>query len=179
MTLPKDFMACVAAAAEAMNEPLNSFLGLLAEVRFSSTIATNAVVQRSGHRVGLIVSKGGENAYATPAEFKSLNAFIDPEFVVAVGESVSDSGKVEQAPDPGEIDNAVRLLLERGVARAVELGLPIAALKLGETHDPKEFDSFKVLVLKHEPAEARRWYERAVELGVPEAEARLRRLGSR
>ena len=64
-------------------------------------------------------------------------------------------------------------------ARAVELGLPIAALKLGETHDPKEFDSFKVLGLKHEPAEARRWYERAVELGVPEAEARLRRLGSR
>ncbi len=55
-------------------------------------------------------------------------------------------------------------------ARAVELGLPIAALKLGETHDPKEFGSFKVLGLKHEPAEARRWYERAVELGVPEAE---------
>jgi curved DNA-binding protein CbpA len=64
-------------------------------------------------------------------------------------------------------------------ARAAELGLPIAVLKLGETHDQNEFGSFKVLGLRHEPAEARRWYERAAELGVPEAEARLRRLGSR
>jgi curved DNA-binding protein CbpA len=64
-------------------------------------------------------------------------------------------------------------------ARAAELGLPIAVLKLGETHDQTEFGSFKVLGLKHDPTEARRWYERAAELGVPEAEARLRRLGSR
>jgi hypothetical protein len=64
-------------------------------------------------------------------------------------------------------------------ARAAALGLPIAALRLGETHDPLEFRHLQIFGLKHDPAEARRWYERAIELGANEAEAKLRRLGTR
>jgi curved DNA-binding protein CbpA len=63
--------------------------------------------------------------------------------------------------------------------RAAELGLAIAALRQGETHDPEELGSSEVHGLKHDPAEAKKWYARAVELGVPEAETRLRRLGGR
>lgn len=117
--LTQGFMACVEAAAEAMNETLEDFLALLTEVRFSSTIATNAVVQRRGHRVGLIVSQDGQAAYGSDDEFKSLSDFIEPDFIVAVKESVSESGKVEQAPEAADIEDAVRILLERGVGMIV------------------------------------------------------------
>jgi hypothetical protein len=64
-------------------------------------------------------------------------------------------------------------------ARAAALGLPIAAFRLAETHDPHERWRFQVHGLKHDPTEAKRWYERAIELGASEAEPKLRRLTSR
>jgi TPR repeat protein len=63
--------------------------------------------------------------------------------------------------------------------RAAELGLPIAALKMAETHDPSALVGVNVRGLVPDPVEARKWYGRALELGVPEAEARLQRLGSK
>jgi molybdate transport system substrate-binding protein len=63
--------------------------------------------------------------------------------------------------------------------RAAELGLPIAALKLAETHDPSALVGLNVRGLVPDPVEARKWYERAIELGAPEAEARLQLLGRR
>src|SRR3954467_1379142 len=59
-TTPHDltigFQACVEAAAEAVGEDLASFLSSLSTFHFSSTIATNTIVERRGARVGLIVS---------------------------------------------------------------------------------------------------------------------------
>lgn len=63
--------------------------------------------------------------------------------------------------------------------RAAELGLPVAALKMAETHDPHELARPNVHGLKPDLAEARKWYARAAELRVPGAEARLRRLDGR
>jgi len=60
-------------------------------------------------------------------------------------------------------------------ARAAELGSPVAALRLAETHDPQE-PGHLVYGLRRDPSEARKWYERAVELGVSEAKGKLRRL---
>jgi hypothetical protein len=62
--------------------------------------------------------------------------------------------------------------------RAADLGLPLAALKMAETLDARELASRRVQGVKPDPAAAKRWYQRALELNVPEAEARLRRLGS-
>jgi hypothetical protein len=63
--------------------------------------------------------------------------------------------------------------------RAFDLGLAIAALKNAETYDPKELDRPGVFGVKPNPAEARRWYQRAVELNVPGAVTRVQRLGAR
>ncbi|MGZ5937524.1 MAG: hypothetical protein ACXWLK_09030, partial [Rhizomicrobium sp.] len=62
--------------------------------------------------------------------------------------------------------------------RAAELGLPIAALRMAETQDPRELARRHVHGVKADLDEARRWYQRALELNVPEADAKLRRLGS-
>jgi len=63
--------------------------------------------------------------------------------------------------------------------RAAELGRAIAALKMAETHDPQALGGINVRGLMPDPAEAKKWYERALELGAPEAQARLQRLGSK
>ena len=63
--------------------------------------------------------------------------------------------------------------------RGADLGLALAALKLGSTYDPIELSSLTVVGMKPEPKEARFWYERAFELGATEASARLSRLQGR
>jgi len=63
-------------------------------------------------------------------------------------------------------------------ARAADLGLAIAALKIAETYDPNELARRNVHGVKPNLAEARRWYQRAFELDVPEAQARVQRLST-
>ena len=62
--------------------------------------------------------------------------------------------------------------------RAAEAGLAQAAIRLATTYDPAELRRFKAQGLVPDLAEARKWYERARELGADEAEERLSRLGS-
>lgn len=63
--------------------------------------------------------------------------------------------------------------------RAAEAGLPQSALALGATYDPEELAKLKVVGLQPDIAAARRWYEKALELGAAEAAERLRRLQGR
>lgn len=120
-TTPHDltvgFQACVEAAAAAVGEPVPNFLSSLDAFHFSSTIATNTIVERRGARVGLIVTAGAEdNLYAeTEERAQALTSFVDSEMVRGVAESVDGDGAVAAVPDPAEIEAAVRELLERGV----------------------------------------------------------------
>jgi TPR repeat protein len=50
---------------------------------------------------------------------------------------------------------------------------------LAGTYDPDELAKMKVVGLQPNVEEARKWYERARELGAFEAAERLRRLGAR
>lgn len=65
-----------------------------------------------------------------------------------------------------------RLLYER----AATAGLALGAMAMAATYDPAELSRLGVLGLKPDRETARRWYERARQLGAPEAEGRLRRL---
>jgi hypothetical protein len=67
-----------------------------------------------------------------------------------------------------------RLLYER----AAEAGSPLGAMALAATYDPAELQRLGALGLKADREAARRWYERARQLGAVEAEERLRRLGA-
>lgn len=78
------------------------------------------------------------------------------------------------------------LLAENDVAtarlyyqRAVDAGLHEGALAMAATFDPAELVLLGALGLQGDRQTARRWYERARELGAPEAGERLRRLGER
>jgi hypothetical protein len=63
--------------------------------------------------------------------------------------------------------------------RAAEKGFAPAAIRLAATYDPAELARLHIEGVTADQAEARKWYERARELGAPEAEERLARLGGR
>jgi TPR repeat protein len=71
---------------------------------------------------------------------------------------------------------AARLFYER----AADAGLAQGALALAATFDPDELVRRQVVGgLRPDPAAAKRWYERARELGADEADEPLRRLSAR
>jgi len=62
--------------------------------------------------------------------------------------------------------------------RAAEVGLAAGALKMAATFDPTELSRLEAVAVTPDRKEARKWYERARDLGAPEAEDRLARLGN-
>jgi hypothetical protein len=64
--------------------------------------------------------------------------------------------------------------------RAAEIGWGPGALALAATYDPNELSRWKVVGgVQADVATARKWYEKARDLGASEAADRLRRLGAR
>lgn len=63
--------------------------------------------------------------------------------------------------------------------RAAEMGLAEAAMALGKRYDPDELSRLGAIGMQADPEFARKWYEKARELGSPDADAFLRRMGGR
>ena len=61
---------------------------------------------------------------------------------------------------------------------AADAGLSEAAMALAGTYDGAELIRLNVRGVQPNPAEARRWYERARQLGASDVDQRLRRLGA-
>ena len=103
---------------------------------------------------------------------------------------------VRKAPPPRELPTEDRARAERMLAqgvkhweqgnvsaarmffqRAAEAGLAAGALRMGGTYDPTELTRLNALAgVPPDRNEARKWYERARDLGAQEAEERLARL---
>ncbi|HET9688402.1 MAG TPA: sel1 repeat family protein, partial [Pseudolabrys sp.] len=58
-----------------------------------------------------------------------------------------------------------------------DAGLVLGAMAMAATYDPAELDRLGLLGLKPDREAARRWYERARQLGGADAEQQLQRLG--
>lgn len=108
--------------------------------------------------------------------------------------NVASLGQSAVSPPPSpERERALGLhakgkeLLEQGnvqparmlFRRAANAGLAESALALGGTFDPVELAKLRVIGLQPDVASARQWYEKARQLGAPEAAERLRRLEGR
>ena len=75
--------------------------------------------------------------------------------------------------------NAATSMPARFFERAADMGLSQGAMASVTTYDPNELAKLKVVGLQANAAAARKWYDRAAELGAAEAGDRLRRLGAR
>lgn len=126
-TTPHDLTVCFADAIDASAKSVGlgrqEFLREAQIIRFSSTIATNTVVTRSGPKLGLVVRGGAEADLYGAAAGGTVFDFVPRGMVAGIG----------LPPDPEEVGAAVRRLLEQG-ARILVVSLPSAE---GE-HEVKE-----------------------------------------
>ena len=120
-TTPHDLTVCfcdaIEASAQAVGLARPDLLRRTAVIRFSSTIATNTALTRSGPKLGLLVTAADQQALygvAGTVAGARLAQFIEPDMITGIAEAVSPGGEVLLSPSPDEIIAAVRDLLERG-----------------------------------------------------------------
>jgi len=120
-TTPHDLTVCfsdaIEACAQAVGLARHDLLRRTAVIRFSSTIATNTALTRSGPKLGLLVTAAGREALyglAGTAAGARLAQFIEPDMITGIAEELSPDGEVLLSPSPEEVIAAVRDLLERG-----------------------------------------------------------------
>lgn len=105
-------LECVEAGADALGISVEQMLAETEAFRFSSTIVTNAIIERRGPRVGLLVSAGSEeNLYgAKPGLVEA--GYVNPDLILGIREPI----------DHAAIEASVETLLDRG-ARVIAVSL--------------------------------------------------------
>lgn len=112
--LTRSVVQCLRGGAEAFGEPLGRFLDRVDVLRLATTVGTNAVIEGTGSRVGLLVGSGQERLLYGDRPPRQLFAnFLDLELVRAVPPS----------PDREEVLALCRDLVGLGV-RQVVVSLP-------------------------------------------------------
>jgi hypothetical protein len=150
---------------------------VLAETRSSLVIATAALIlpeKAPTDEPARNVAALGPAAPSAPAPSPAAPSSIGPQLIPEDRERVKAvlrRGNEQLAQ--GNVA-AARLYYQR----AADAGLAQAALALASTYDPEELIRLHVIGMQPDRDLARRWYERARELGAPEAENRLKRLGA-
>jgi N-methylhydantoinase A/acetophenone carboxylase len=121
-TTPHDlsvcFLKCIEEGAKKFGVSVSQLLHETEVIRFSTTHATNTLIQRSGPRLGLIVTKGFENnIYSSTDKSPVLDFIIPAEMVVGVENQAGKGGL-----DREQVMPVVRSLLGRG-ARIIVVSL--------------------------------------------------------
>lgn len=131
LTTPHDltecFMNCVRAGCRAFDLDLGDFLRRTVVARVSTTVGTNLLVQRSGPRLGLIVSEGAERTLYGSGAADIIERYIDGDMIVGVPEAVGDDGRVLREVDKEALLAAVRRLIQNG-ARMIAISFKNAWL---------------------------------------------------
>lgn len=85
-TTPHDltecFLNCIRAGAEAVRMPLEGFLEQTDVIRFASTVGTNALIERNGAKIGLILSQGA--ADLAPLVGETGHGIVEPDMLVEI-----------------------------------------------------------------------------------------------
>ncbi|MFL5657646.1 MAG: hydantoinase/oxoprolinase family protein [Ktedonobacteraceae bacterium] len=112
-TTPHDltvcFRDCLTEGARRFGfDDLTAFLNQVDLIRWSTTITSNALAQRSGPKLGLLVSEGHEHdLYAQDGSSRVLGTLIAPANVIGLSRPI----------EPKSVLLAVKTLLENGVRR--------------------------------------------------------------
>jgi len=161
-TTPHDltvcFLKCIEEGAAKFGLTMSQLLHQTEVIRFSTTHATNTLLQKSGPRLGLIVTRGFEESlYSSAARSPVLDFIVPAEMVVGIDEP---AGK--DSVDREQVRLAIRNLLGRG-ARIIVVSLhrthldPTNELRVREIADddyPKHYLGAVPLLLSGEVSAA-------------------------
>jgi N-methylhydantoinase A len=118
-------------AAERLDMPFERFCGAISVLTHGTTVGTNALIQRRGAKVGLITTKGHEDAIhimrgsrgVTPRDLAKVVHFpesqkpvpiVPKRLIEGVSERVDCFGEVVVALNEVEAEDAIRRLLDAG-----------------------------------------------------------------
>lgn len=130
--LSEGFMNSLSNAAEELGLDVGSVLSEITSVRYATTLGTNALIERSGPRLGLITTAGFEDTivigrcrqYAdglpalAQANLPGADRpvpLITRDCIVGIRERLDFKGRVKIAPDPDDIRACIQTLVDRGV----------------------------------------------------------------
>jgi N-methylhydantoinase A len=140
-TTPHDFticfIECIEEAARKFGfESASELLARMNTLRLSTTIGTNTMIQGSGPKLGLLVTRGlGENAYAPAGTTNPAINFLIPEnMIIGIDEEINELGDSVYAPESSQVLSSVKDLLERGARRIV---VSLARSPLNQAHEKR------------------------------------------
>jgi N-methylhydantoinase A/acetophenone carboxylase len=125
------FMKGMRELARMNGKGLSAFLGQAGAVRYCTTLGTNALIERTGPKLGLITTAGFEDTIylgrarswadgGSPRENKDLarirkpRPLISRDMVVGVQERIDSLGNVVRPLDPDEVLEKLQVLVDRG-----------------------------------------------------------------
>ena len=116
-TTPHDltvsFLNCIEAGAARFGIPVEDLLYETEIIRFSNTIGTNAIIQRDGSRLGLLVTSGCEDLAPT-RNAGGKAPLVSPEMVIGIDERVTRSGDIVVRPGAASVLSSAQALIDRG-----------------------------------------------------------------
>lgn len=130
-TTPHDLTVCfvenMEEAARRFGITLDHLLRSTSVIRYANTIGTNTIIQKSGPRLGLIVSRGNENRLYGEEDIwdnpnHPLRTFIRQEMVIGIEGEADQQGRVIRQVNKEEVLEQVQRLIDLG-ARAVVISL--------------------------------------------------------
>ena len=133
------FLRGMGLLAKQAGVPLGDFLSQVRSIRYSTTVGTNALIERSGPKLGLITTAGFEDTIfigrarswadgigftegRDQARIKKPEPLISPDMVVGVRERIDYAGKILAPLDPAEVRDKLQELVDKG-ARGFVVGL--------------------------------------------------------
>jgi N-methylhydantoinase A/acetophenone carboxylase len=122
------FVECIESGAGLLGKDVRDLLQATDLIRYSTTAATNAIIQRKGARIGLLVTAGAESGLYFEGKGSSpILPLLDKTLVRGVKETVDGSGSVQAELDPDSFRTAAEELLDNG-ARLLVVAFRNAAL---------------------------------------------------
>jgi len=162
VVLEADIPAGVSGHSEVVVSLIGSDGSLLAEATTVLQIAAAEEAQTALPQIPAVDKPAPEAPTLPTTASVSSEVKARAEKLVARGEKYLVDGNIEAA--------------RQFFRRAADAGLAAAALRLAATYDPAELASLHAEGVLPDSAEAKKWYERARELGATDAESRLARL---
>ncbi|PLS15277.1 hypothetical protein CVD28_23405 [Bacillus sp. M6-12] len=125
-TTPHDltvcFKNCIQEGARAFEVSSTELLRGTSVLRYNTTVGTNALIQRTGSKIGLLVTKGAEDNLYDTKNNRVLNFLVEKEMVRGLDEEINSKGEVVKDLNKENVQQAVKNLLETG-ARIIVVSL--------------------------------------------------------
>ena len=139
-TTPHDLTVCltdcVKQAAEAFGVPVKELLLNADIIRYSTTTATNAIIQKTGSKIGLIVTKGYEDSLYAPGGkvSEAVYELVRRDMITSLAEEIDDKGNIVKPLDRDEVIEKMQSLIDKG-ARTIVISLRNA--NVSDAHERK------------------------------------------